>query len=534
MIRCTLAKVLFCYLGISFLSVFSGPTLFAQINNGCLAGSVNDNTKGFGVNSFLYTGSGNTFSSGTVNPLKGTIDWFKPIGGDASHRNIIDQTDPSSLVSILNGADNNPTYVRRQNGDISSKADIESSTKYSFLIDAIWARDNFGGSGAVDTTSFAVSSKNGQDPLLWGPGVSKVLGKNDLVDVADHMFREIDSGASPIVNNLWFVGLINRAEPGGDAYMDFEFYVRDVGYNKTTQKFSYAGPDKGHTSFNFDAGGNITQLGDMLYNVSLTGGGTNPNIQVRIWVSYVDYTSITPKDFTWGPDFDGATSGATYGYASIIPNASNSLCGFVNTAGQLPTVPPWGSKNTKGNVYVPDGGTYLEYSVAEVALNLTAIGLDNYLSAGADVCDFPWKTFMIKTRSSAAFTAALKDFAGPYAWGRPTAGVSGTTDTISCINPTVTLTASPVRSDATYSWTTTDGQIVGTSTSSSIVVDKPGSYNLSIALTNGCPVQAVPFNVYYDATKPVISSATATPIVACSGSDGSVTVRLQTNVDYRL
>lgn len=510
--------------------------LHAQSSNiGCLVGAVNDitNTKGFGANAFLYTGEGNSFSTGVLNPKKGTIDWFKPLGmGQNSfgyaYRNIIDQSDISSIVGVLSGSNNNPVFSRRQNGDISSQADIEAPNKYSFLVDAVWARDYFGGTGAVDSTSFAISSKNGQDPLLWGPGASKVLGKNDLIDVAGHMFREIDSSASPKVNNLWFVGLINRAEPGGDAYMDFEFFVRDIGYNRTTKKFVNTGPDKGHTSFKFDANGEISQLGDMLYNVSLSGGGTIPSIEVRIWVSYQDYINVVPTNFTWGPNFDGAASGATHGYASIIPKLSDSppLCGYVNTAGQLPTVPPWGTKNTKSNIYIPEGGTYPEFSVTEVALNLTAIGIDNYISAGADKCNFPWRTYLVKTRSSASFSAALKDFAGPYTWGRPSSEIFGSKDTISCINPSVTLSASTLRDDVSYSWTTSDGQIVGSTTSRTIEVDKPGTYNLSIVLTNGCPAQSVPFVVYYDDTKPVISSVTAIPKVSCTGNDGSASISI--------
>lgn len=502
---------------LSFLPlVFSGiGVVQAQtINtNGCTVAGV-------GINAWLY--SGTTFSTGTVIPPAGTVDWFKASGGTG--RNLIDQTNTSSIQTLLQ-AGGNPSYEARMNGSIFSKADIVSGTQYRKMIDAVWARDKFGGSGATDPTAFVVSSKNGDDPAAWYPGEGKVLGKNDLVDIAAHMFRNVNGST----NDLWFTGLINRAEPGGDAYMDFEFYIANVGlYNvsATEQKFTTGGPDMGHTAFQFSGTGAITRLGDVLYNLSLTNGGTSPNLEIRIWMSRSNYDAFrasAPADlpFVLGPLFDGASTTAPFGYASILPKTGSGfeLCGFVNTDLQLPTAPPWGTLNTKSNSY---GTSYLGFSVAEVGLNMTALGFDNLLVPGYSACGFPWTRLIIKTRTSASFTSALKDFAGVYNWGLPTVMGATVNGVLSCTNLTPTITATPVYSDVTYTWTTIGGNIVGSTTGSSISVNKPGTYSVKMTLSDGCEISSEPVTITANPSQPLITSGTVTSTVSCSGSNGSV------------
>jgi hypothetical protein len=104
----------------------------------------------------------------------------------------------------------NPVYQARQNGGIASYADevIVNGVrkKYKRLVDAVWARDHFGGTGGTDLTSFNTASKNGEDPAIWDPGPQNVLGKNDLIDIGRHMFRNIAVDAN--INDLWFTGLM--------------------------------------------------------------------------------------------------------------------------------------------------------------------------------------------------------------------------------------------------------------------------------------------------------------------------------------
>lgn len=486
----------------------------AQVSNsGCVAADV-------GVNGVLYANS--TFNTGTILPPAGSVDWFKNITG----RNIIDQTNAAAIQSLLKSTFN-PLYEARQNGGIASYADeiLVSGVRSKFkrLVDAVWARDHFGGTGGIDQTSYNTASKNAEDPAIWDPGPQNVLGKNDLIDVAGHMFRNVDRDLN--INDLWFVGLINRAEPGGDAYMDFEFFIKPVLYNGVSQKFTSGGPDLGHTAFKFDNSGNITALGDIIFNLSLSNGGSSPSVEVRVWVSRADYISKVPAPFGWGPNFDGAFNGSPFGYASIIPKPGARICGFVNADNQLPIAPPWGTRNTKASVF---GTSYSPFSVAEVGLNMTSIGLDNYLiiDAALDSCTFPWRTFFVKTRASNAFTAQLKDFAGPYSWAQPSTGVVVSNGTLSCNNPVTTLTASPLRNDVTYFWTTTDGNIISSNTGPSIQIDKPGTYFVTMILPGGCPVQSSPVLVTTDPALPKITAAITTGRVSCDGNNGSVTLSI--------
>jgi hypothetical protein len=488
----------------------------AQINtNGCTLAD-------FGINAGLYTNT--TFTTGTVRPPAGSVDWFKASGGTG--RNVISQTNASTIQTLLQGG-GNPSYEARMNGSIFSQADVVSAGQYRKMIDAVWARDKFGGTGALDPTAFVVSSKNGDDPALWYPGEGNVLGKNDLIDIAAHMFRNVNTATSK--NDLWFTGLINRAEPGGSAYMDFEFYIQNVAlYNPTptTLKFTSGGPDMGHTSFQFNASGAITRLGDVLYNLSLEGGGTVPSLEVRIWMSratYDAYRASAPASlpFVLGDQFDGAGTNAPFGYASIQPKTGSGfeLCGYVNTDVQLPLAPPWGTLNTKSHVY---GTSYIPYSVAEVGLNMTALGFDNMLVPGYSACGFPWTRLIIKTRSSSSFTAALKDFAGIYGWGVPSVVGTASNAILSCSNQTPTLTATPSYSDVTYTWSTIGGNIVGSSTGSSITVNKAGTYSVKMTLSDGCELNSDPVTVTSNPSQPLISAATTTSTVSCTGSSGTV------------
>jgi hypothetical protein len=493
------------------LSSFCCNSASGQINTGCVAG-------GFGVNATVYAGE----NFGGIAPPAGEVDWFK---GNFGIRNVIvqDQVTVSYIQSLLQTPANfNPAYGLRMNGNIGSRVDQSASGRYRMLIDAVWARDHFGGSGGIDTTAYAVSSKNAQDPAAWKPGPTNVLGKNDLIDVAGHMFRDIDSTNN--INNLWFVGLINRAEPGGEAYMDFEFFIRDVAYSKANLKFTSGGPDMGHTAFRFDSDGNIIGLGDMIYNTTLSSGGSTASVELRIWVSRADYNTFrtTPKDlpFRFGPLFDGATTGAPYGYASVLPNSPDDICGYVNLAGQLPPAPPFGTKNTKANVY---GTAYAAYSVAEVALNLTGLGLDNYLVREAGLCNFPWRTFLIKTRTSASFTSALKDFAGPYTWGQAAVLASSTNAVLDCANPAVTLTADPLREGSAYQWTTSGGNIIGSTNGASILVNKAGNYFVQETTAEGC-IYNSPAYVVTAPANPLITGITSTATASCNGSDGSIQI----------
>lgn len=473
------------------------PTVsLAQIDNdGCVIAN-------FGIDGDLYSGQLQFGSHGIVTAAT-TDDWFNGPGG----RGIIQEQDSAAIRQLLLTVPN-PIFEARMKMPYGVIVDNRT------MIDAMYVRDAFGGTGFTDPTAFPVSSKNAQDPAIWSGGPANVLGKNDLIDVAAHMRRDGIFASSP----LFLFGAIARAEPGGAAYMDMEFFIEDVQYNPGSG-FTTGGPDEGHTAFLFDANGRLTRMGDMVVNIALEGGGTQANLEVRIWVKRSDRLGgVTPAQFNWGSAFDGASQNSTYVYASIVPKGAGAACGYVNLAGELPAAPPWGHKGQKTNQYF---NYFSDFAFAEYGLNLTNLGLDPAFVVGApDSCFFPYKSFCAKTRSSASFTAALKDFAGPYQWGKSRLNlVSG--GMLSCLNPTTTITPNYIRNDISYQWTTTDGNIVGAANGAVITVDKIGTYVLTATMPNGCTLDPASFYVGFDPDKPFITGITKTATLACSGNDGT-------------
>src|SRR5262249_2399327 len=108
----------------------------------------------------------------------------------------------------------------------------------------------------------------------------------------------------------------------GDRYFDFEMYQTDIVYDHSALKFSGYGPDMGHTSWKFDAAGNVLQAGDIIFNASYQSSSLT-SIEARIWVDQASL-SINPVNFAWGGLFDGAFSGAQFGYANIVPKGGGT------------------------------------------------------------------------------------------------------------------------------------------------------------------------------------------------------------------
>jgi hypothetical protein len=532
----------FLVIGI-LLFVAGASSLFAQ-GTGCYIGR-------WGIDAGLYSGV-IEFGAGVepVTPPR-SRDWFQGAAGEGT----INELNAVSLQSLLQGP-GNPTYEERM------KFGLVSIQAGQILIDGLYARDQFGGTGFTDPTSYNTASKNGEDPAIWDPGEANVLGKNDIIDVGGHMYRD----GLTLGSDLWFVGLFNMAEPGGVSYMDFEFYVKSVNLLSGPGGISFTsgGPQLGHTAYTFDGPGNITKIGDFIFSVSLLSGG--PSVETRLWVSRADWERLggasmgsTPT-FQWAGTYDGAFNNAPFGYAGILPLGPSQFCGYVNQTGQLPLAPPWGTKGTKTNAW---GTNYIANSIAEVGINLTAFGMDHASLSGADPCFFPLNTFIVKTRASASFTAQLKDFAGPYAWGVFSADAIADPEPISCDNPFPSVEAFPQRTDLTYLWSTLDGEYIdilpyaGNESAKGFLVapddpclldpdpigfpcnflgaidgdpwevqvSKAGTYDVTIILPTNCPVQSASATVVPDPTKPFFDGPpTYSFTVPCNVNDGTITV----------
>ncbi len=410
----------------------------------------------------------NTRSGITV---AGTDDWFLGPTGFG----VIDETNTAANTAALTGG-GNPTFVEKQ-----SIPNYSSQNGYVWY-SSIYAHDYIGGSGFTDATSFISSNKNGDSPANWQGGSAGQQNTSDIVDAYLHMRRD----GLTINDDMWVNMALSTLSSNGSHFVDFELFVENLTFNGTN--FSNVGPHEGHTAWQFAPDGSITAPGDLLIGFEFSGSGVT-GIEIRLWVSRNDYNNLIPQGFSWGPDFDGSSNGSVYGYASInIPAGST----FSDVNGTPVATPPWGTYVDGPPIY---SNLYPSKALVEVGVNFTALGFDPGVISGSGAsCDSPFSAIMVKTRSSASFTASLKDFSGPYEFLGDTGTFEvnitdpGTFD--SCIpNQILDLEVDFASDGAAYDWSTTDGEFLGGGTTASgrvVKIQAPGTYVLELAPLSGC------------------------------------------------
>lgn len=344
-------------------------------------------------------------------------------------------------------------------------------------IDAVYIRD-YNGQSTNDSTAFDVrTNKNGDSPADWyGGPKNNMIPKNDIADMMVHVRRAGATKNDP----LWFIGGISLQGTTGNRYFDFELYQTDIFYSRSTGKFSNYGPDAGHTSWKFDAAGNITSPGDVIFSAQYQSSSLS-SIEARVWV-HKSALSLTPTSFLWTGTFDGAYPGADYGYAGIQPNTAGEY--YVGLASNNNTwAGPFGFIDGSNNLLT----TYTANQFMEFAVDLTKLGLDPITLLGGSACGLPFRRILVKTRSTEAFSGELKDFIGPFDFFVTSpvqaqadvpvyCGVMGASN-ISVMNP---------MPSSVYTWKALNGRIVGSNVGSSIQVDTTGTYIVSQQLLDGC------------------------------------------------
>lgn len=343
------------------------------------------------------------------------------------------------------------------------------------LIDAVYIRDHHGD----DSTVFASgSNKNGMTPADWSCPVSQgIPDKNDILDMGMHVRRAGPNGT----DSLWMFGSLSLDNTTGNRYFDFEMYQTDIVYNRPTLSFTGYGPDFGHTTWTFDASGNVLTAGDIIFTAEYSSADLS-NIEARIWINKNDL-AITPAAFSWapGPVFDGANSGSTYGYAAIIPKTAGGFytglqCGNNTWGGPFQIVLQNNSLATN----------YSARQLMEFSVNLSKLGLDPLVNQG-DPCKMPFRRILVKSRASTSFTAELKDFVGPFSFFRaPALGASADIPYFCGSSDVRTLTVDNALPQSLYTWTTPDGHIVGDNVGPTIDIDLPGTYIVSQELMDSC------------------------------------------------
>lgn len=415
------------------------------------------------------------FLGPTQLPSTMSHDWFSNITG--AQRFMIDTT----------GAN---YYVQRCSTDMAfRRLPFFRTMKYPAmsildgrrLIDAVYIRDYHGS----DSTVYAQSNKNGGSPGLWTGAIEgNIPQKNDILDIMVHVRRAGSSNLHTISDSLFFIGGIAIDATSGSRYFDFELYQTDIYYDRATQKFTGYGPDAGHTSWQFDpSSGAVTIPGDVIFSAEFGGSGLQ-NLVARVWV-HKDALLINSPNFDWDGTFDGEYNGATYGYAGIkTKNGKNFYLGLQNTQAT------WGGPfkvirrdDSMQDNY--DANQFLEFSV-----NMGTLGLDpiNLLGGGSQ-CDMPFRRILVKTRSSASFTAELKDFVGPFDFFNFEATDAYADIPMICGDESIsTLTVINPLPSSVYTWSTPDGNIISDTFGYSITVDTPGTYIVRQQLLNGCNI----------------------------------------------
>jgi hypothetical protein len=292
-------------------------------------------------------------------------------------------------------------------------------------------------------------------------------------------------------------GGISLDNTTGNRYFDFEMYQTDIYYDRPSGKFYGYGPDAGHTSWKFNAAGNINTPGDIIFNGEFQSG-TLTKIEARIWVKKTDWQTVVPTAFNWTGQFDGDGSGAIYGYASIAPKTSGAFYtglgspnnswagpfGLVLQNNSLAYLNP-GPASTTNSKYTAD--QFIEFSV-----NLTKLGLDPVNLLGGDVCGTPFNRIVVKTRASSSFTSELKDFIAPTdLFLAPRALALSETPALCIEGGIAEIHVTNPVSTSVYQWSTPNGNIISSpATGPSIYVDGPGTYIVRQYLQAGCSVYA--------------------------------------------
>jgi hypothetical protein len=420
---------------------------------------------GFGVDAELRANFFNGFNQA------GNDDWFATtsVVGPGLGTFIIDTTGASYIISRY-GSD--PAF-RQLPFFRGMRYPQFSVVNNKLLIDGIFIRDHHGD----DSTVFASgSNKNGMSPGSWSTPISQgIPDKNDILDMYMHVRRD---GVN-LTDSMWMFGGVSIDNTTGNRYFDFEMYQTDIYYDKPSLKFYGFGPDAGHTSWKFDASGNVLQAGDIIFTAEYSSSSLSM-LEARIWVNQADL-AITPAAFNWGGVFDGDGNGATYGYANILPKTAGAFYTGLQSTNNT-WAGPFALVLQNNNVVV----NYSARQFMEFSVNLSKLGLDPLVTSN-DPCKLPFRRILVKSRASTSFTAELKDFVGPFSFFRAPRAEAVADIPLFCGSTGVaTLSVTNPVGTSLYTWRTTNGNIVSDTIGPEITVDMPGTYIVSQQLMDSC------------------------------------------------
>lgn len=461
----------------------------------------------FGIDGDIYPDLKNSGSTSAP----GTHDWFSTKKNPG-----IGLFDVSDSIQLRNNilASGNYTFARRMRFD-------EYSVRDNYLlIDGMYTRDYVGNNKALDKTVFLtgnqVNNKNAQDPSTWvtNPSGDVVPSKADIIDAFIHLRRDGTSILSSNPSHLIVTVASSVLATGGDHHIDFELFKNELDYTQATGTFNAMGPAAtgGRNIWEFNADGSVKNFGELSISFSFNNT-TVTDIAIYIWVSAATFNNKNaPQSFSFTNDWNASTTNPLYGYARIIPK-SGITPSWASVNNMITDAPVFG---TYSKDIGDQGSNYFstKYSVgqfAEAAVDLTEMGVDPALGSGMNKCSAPYKRVLIKTRSSSSFSSALQDFAGPFAFfDAPFIPAEiATPANIGCNKAPVQISALNNINGAVYTWTTTDGNILSGNNDAVITVDKPGTYNLTTSIYEGCGPSHSSVTIYEDFIQPTASAITS-------------------------
>ena len=398
---------------------------------------------------------------GTTPSLPGDSGLNKPYG-------VIDQTNAAAIEALITGTPgNNYAFEKRQSVTTPTFPFPYPIVDGYLWIDAVYGRDHNSAQGSSDLSIFGGSGdKNSDNPNTWVLGTGSIPQKDDIIDVYAHLRGIGPKAPTPQdprpFTELWAFAGGSLRETNGSKHIDFEFFRTLIDYSPGDVVFGNTGNDGGRTAWDFDATGNILIPGTLIVSIDYEGGGTKPDVRIRVWMNQADiatFNTLPNRPFNIdASSFEQGLDSGVYGYVRIeaLNNAVPYIFGRVNR--EAATLgPPWGTIEGQNAAFQDD---YKEFQFVEIGINLTAFGLDR--RGEDDPCSNILGSLLVKTRSSAggnsdSFTSELKDFAGPYIFGNstdPSVDLVGG-GTITCTNTSVTLTANltnPMTSPGTVSF----------------------------------------------------------------------------------
>ena len=312
---------------------------------------------------------------------------------------------------------------------------------------------------------FKSGLKANDNPNNWGWVAQKATTTDDINNGLLHLSTDKNQ-------DLWLMLGVDRLSSEADSYLDFELLQNTLTVN-TNGTFTSAGQNGGRT------------IGDLLLTIKMSAGSSKAELFMQRWQA----------------------TGNTFDWINVVPTSDSAALTYLAVNGSSVAV-PFGAFG---------GTTYPANTFTEAAINL-----NQFLAKAANCLSF--KTVLIKSKSSQAADATVRDFLEPLQVNFGTAPTVAVNSEVICSGGTANLTATVNGGVAPYSFTWT-GPGDFSAKSQSITVSSPGTYSVTVKDATSCSSLSALGTVNLTSAATVnagadIRTCAATPTVSLGGSIG--------------